>query len=63
MSTAPAMSLATRTVKAYSSPDRYVELNENDVLDGGSVLPGFSLSLAELFSELSRVPPSGTSGA
>ena len=45
----------TRTVQVYTEveqPDAV--LTEADVLDGGSVLPGFTLSLRELFAELDR---------
>lgn len=40
-----------RSVRVYHSPTNYNELGENDVLDGGDVLPGFSLSLREWFDE------------
>ncbi|HZV06738.1 MAG TPA: Uma2 family endonuclease [Gemmataceae bacterium] len=43
-----------RTVRVYTSPDRGVELSERQTLDGGAVLPGFSLPLAQLFA---RLPP------
>jgi Uma2 family endonuclease len=43
-----------RTVRVYTSPDQFVELSERQTLDGGSVLPGFSLPLAQLFA---RLPP------
>jgi Uma2 family endonuclease len=45
----------TRTVQVYSraeEPDAV--LTEADVLGGGSVLPGFTMSLRELFAELER---------
>jgi Uma2 family endonuclease len=38
-----------RTVRIYTAPDEFRELSEQDSLDGGDVLPGFSLPLAELF--------------
>lgn len=44
-----------RTVEVYTSPRKPTVLHESDTLDGGVVLPGFSLSLRELFSELDRV--------
>jgi Uma2 family endonuclease len=47
----------TRTVSVYSAPDRFVTLREADALDGGDVLPGFSLRLSELFAELDRQAP------
>jgi Uma2 family endonuclease len=41
-----------RTVRVYTSPDQCVELSDRDTLDGGVVLPGFSLPLAQLFARL-----------
>jgi Uma2 family endonuclease len=41
-----------RTVTAYTAPDRSTVLHETDTLDGGAVLPGFSLPLRQLFAEL-----------
>jgi Uma2 family endonuclease len=41
-----------RTVAVYSSPDSLVILTEEDTLDGGIVLVGFSLPLRQLFAEL-----------
>jgi Uma2 family endonuclease len=40
----------SRQVIAYTSPDSFTELNESDTLDGGKVLPGFTLELKSLFS-------------
>jgi Uma2 family endonuclease len=40
-----------REVWAYVSPTEYVVVREDETLDGGAVLPGFQLSLAELFAE------------
>lgn len=42
----------SRTVAVYTTPDQFTTLGENDVLDGGDVLPGFTLPLAELFAEV-----------
>ncbi len=39
----------TRKVVAYTSPESFTELNESDTLDGGEVLPGFTLNLKTLF--------------
>lgn len=44
----------TRTVAVYTAPEQAILLDETQTLDGGLVLPGFSLSLAELFAELDR---------
>ena len=46
--------LNTRTVVCYTAPDRSVTLQAEDALDGGAVLPGFSLPLRELFSDVDR---------
>jgi Uma2 family endonuclease len=43
-----------RTVEVYTTPEQSVLLREEDTLDGGMVLPGFALSLRELFAELDR---------
>ena len=40
-----------REVWAYVSPTEYTVIREGDTLDGGAVLPGFQLPLAELFAE------------
>lgn len=39
-----------RTAVVYSSPSESRILEEGDTLDGGDVLPGFSLSLSKLFN-------------
>lgn len=38
-----------RTVDVYTSPSSRVTLTDTDTLDGGAVLPGFSMSLADWF--------------
>jgi Uma2 family endonuclease len=38
-------------VHVYQSPTQISVLSRNDVLDGGTVVPGFKLALAELFTE------------
>ena len=40
----------TRTVRVHTAVDQSVLLKGNEVLDGGEVLPGFSLSLDEIFA-------------
>ena len=45
---------ATRTVEVYTAPEASTHLREQDTLDGGVVLPGFTLPLQELFAELDR---------
>jgi Uma2 family endonuclease len=43
-----------RTVRVYTAPKRSVLLREDQVLDGGDVLPGFSISIRDWFSEAER---------
>jgi hypothetical protein len=38
----------------FTAADDSVTLHEHDTLDGGKVLPGFTLSLRQLFAELDR---------
>jgi Uma2 family endonuclease len=40
-----------RTVRVYTSPGEARLLGEEDTLDGGSVLPGFRLSIRGWFEE------------
>ncbi len=40
-----------RTVTVFTSPDVFTALTAADTLDGGAVLPGFALPLAELFDD------------
>jgi Uma2 family endonuclease len=44
----------TRTVTVYTGPEESRVLDEAQTLDGGQVLPGFSLSLRILLAELDR---------
>lgn len=44
-----------RTLAVFDSPADPIVLTAKDTLDGGDVLPGFTLSLAEFFGELDRV--------
>ena len=41
-----------RTVAVYTAPEQFTLLHEQDTLDGGTVLPGFTLPLRQLFAEL-----------
>jgi Uma2 family endonuclease len=43
-----------RTIAVYSAADRFVTLAAGDTLDGGTMLPGFTLAVADLFAELDR---------
>ena len=45
---------AARTVTVYTSVIQARILTATDTLDGGSVLPGFTLTLRDLFAELDR---------
>jgi Uma2 family endonuclease len=45
---------AARTVAVYGTPDDPQVLREGDVLEGGTVLPGFRLPLPDLFGRLDR---------
>lgn len=44
----------SRTVTVYTAPSKSVVVREDQVLEGGSVLPGFSLSLREWFARAER---------
>jgi Uma2 family endonuclease len=43
-----------RTVAVYASAEQFTVLDQTQTLDGGDVLPGFTLPLAQLFAELDR---------
>jgi Uma2 family endonuclease len=48
-----------RTVAIFATPGEPISiLNANDTLDGGEVLPGFTLPLKDLFSALDQRAPS-----
>ena len=50
----------TRTADIYddpTQPDRMVKIGETEALDGGAVLPGFRLPLADLFADLDPPAP------
>jgi Uma2 family endonuclease len=42
----------TREVAVYTSPNNSATLRGDDVLDGGTLLPGFSVPVAQIFAEL-----------
>jgi Uma2 family endonuclease len=46
-----------RTVRVYTAVDHSTLLREGDTLDGGDVLPGFSLSIRDWFAEAERTGP------
>ncbi len=43
---------AKRIVDVYTSPDQATRLTEEQTLDGGAVLPGFTLPLRQLFARV-----------
>jgi Uma2 family endonuclease len=43
-----------RTVAVYTAPDELTMLTEKDTLDGGRVLPGFTMPVKDLFARLPR---------
>ena len=45
-----------KSVSVYTAADQWVTLGEDDVLDGGEVLPEFRLELKELFAKLRLEP-------
>jgi len=49
--------MRSRTVAVYSSAEEAQILQEGSTLDGGDVLPGFSIALADLFAEVDRQGP------
>lgn len=46
-----------RNVAVYTTPEKFITLEDTQNLTGDPVLPGFSLSLAELFAVLDRQGP------
>jgi Uma2 family endonuclease len=45
----------TRTASIYHQPDHPTRvLNENDLLDGEQVVPGFTVPLSQIFEDLPR---------
>lgn len=44
----------SRRVRVYSAVDAFVELDENQTLEGGTVLPGFTLSIRDWFEQASE---------
>jgi Uma2 family endonuclease len=46
-----------KTARVYTGPAEVRELTESDILDGGAVLPGFSLSIAKWFAKGAQVRP------
>lgn len=46
-----------RNARVYTTPDEVEQVPEGGTLDGGDVLPGFTLSLREVFDEADEGPP------
>lgn len=44
----------SRSVAVCTSATQMATMTGQDILDGGSVLPGFTLALQDLFAELDR---------
>jgi len=53
---------ATRTVEVFTAPDQSIRLNEDQVLDGDDVLPGFKLPIKKIFARVPRKAPSKGKG-
>ncbi|HKB02360.1 MAG TPA: Uma2 family endonuclease [Gemmataceae bacterium] len=45
-----------RTVDVYTAPDQFTTFTEGDTLDGGGVLPGFTLPVRDIFANVPRTP-------
>ncbi|HEX4588984.1 MAG TPA: Uma2 family endonuclease [Gemmataceae bacterium] len=43
-----------RWIRVYTSVDQFTPLRDGDALDGGDVLPGFTLAVTELFDRAGR---------
>ena len=50
-----------QTARVYTARDQFVEITGEQTLDGGDLLPGFSIKLADLFAEADG--PEGESGS
>ena len=46
--------IKTSEVVTYSSPNDSITLRNDDILDGGAILPGFSVPISQLFAELKK---------
>jgi pantothenate kinase type III len=44
----------SQTAEVYTSPNRKRRIDKDGILEGGNVLPGFSLSLKQLFRRANR---------
>jgi hypothetical protein len=46
--------IETRSAMDFKSADQCITIDDHGSLDADTVLPGFTLSLSELFAELDR---------
>ncbi len=46
-----------REVRVYVAPGEYAVVREDETLNGGEILPGFQLALADLFAEPAAPQP------
>jgi Uma2 family endonuclease len=51
---ASVVDIGARTVDVYTDPDHMIRLEESRSLDGGDVLPGFTLSIRRWFERAAR---------
>jgi Uma2 family endonuclease len=49
-------------IEVYTDPQTYRILDRDDTLDGGQVLPGFSVKVAELFDAIELAEPDAQNG-
>jgi Uma2 family endonuclease len=49
-----------RSMRVYTGPEQCVLVGEDGILDGGAVLPGFQLPLAELFARAEGQSPNAS---
>jgi len=49
--------MKTRTVSVHTSPEEHSVLDDSQTLDGGDVLPGFTVALRELFNRACQRGP------
>ena len=48
-----------RTIREYTGPEQFIARDESQELDGGALLPGFRLSIRQLFERAGRRPGQG----
>ena len=45
----------TRTVRVFTSPEKFTTVKGAQTLSGGTVLPGFKVKVAEIFAKLDEL--------